>query len=70
MPYLSTVTAALAESGCAVKSGRDHIRIRCDGPLKGVRPVRTAPYPTDAQAPPDGGSVQGDGNLGLRGEYL
>lgn len=52
--YLSTVTAALAESGCAVKSGRDHIRIRCDGPLKGVRPVRTAPYPgfpTDAQAP-------------------
>lgn len=51
---LSTVTSVLAEAGCIVKSGADRIRIRRDGPLKGVRPVRTAPYPgfpTDAQAP-------------------
>lgn len=52
--HLSTVTAALAEAGCAVKSGKDYIKIKSDGFLKAVRPIRTAPYPgfpTDAQPP-------------------
>ncbi len=51
---LSTVTAVLKEAGCQVRSGRDQIWLQTDGPLKGVRPIRTAPYPgfpTDAQAP-------------------
>ena len=51
---LSTVTAVLKEAGCQVRSGADRIFLQADGPLKGVRPVRTAPYPgfpTDAQAP-------------------
>lgn len=51
---LSTVTAVLAEAGCRIHSGGDYISIRRDGPLKGVRPIRTAPYPgfpTDAQPP-------------------
>ena len=51
---LSTVTAVLKEAGCRVTSGADRIFLRTEGPLKGVRPVRTAPYPgfpTDAQAP-------------------
>ena len=46
--------AVLREAGCDVQSGAESIRLRRDGPLQGVRPVRTAPYPgfpTDAQAP-------------------
>ena len=52
--HLSAVTAVLREAGCDVQSGAESIRLRRDGPLQGVRPVRTAPYPgfpTDAQAP-------------------
>ena len=51
---LSTVTAILTEAGCRVRSGEQRITIRRDGPLQGVRPIRTAPYPgfpTDAQPP-------------------
>ena len=51
---LSTVTAILTEAGCRVRSGEKRITIRRDGPLQGVRPIRTAPYPgfpTDAQPP-------------------
>ena len=50
--HLSTVTAVLSEAGCAVKSGPDRVFLR-SAPLRGVRPIRTAPYPgfpTDAQA--------------------
>lgn len=50
---LSTVTAVLSEAGCTVRSGPDRVFLQ-GGPLRGVRPVRTAPYPgfpTDAQAP-------------------
>ena len=49
---VSTVTLALAESGCEVKSSADGILLRSNGRLRSVRPVRTAPYPgfpTDAQ---------------------
>ena len=52
--HLSTVTAVLREAGCAVESRAASIRLGCRGPLRGVPPVRTAPYPgfpTDAQAP-------------------
>ena len=51
--HLSTVTAVLSEAGCHIYSQPDRIRISRAQPLKGVRPVRTAPYPgfpTDAQA--------------------
>lgn len=51
---LSTVTAVLKEAGCQVHSEVDRICLGSGGVLKGVRPVRTAPYPgfpTDAQAP-------------------
>ena len=52
--HLSTVTATLIQAGCQIDSEEDRVRIRCSGLLRGVRPVRTAPYPgfpTDAQAP-------------------
>ena len=52
--HLSTVTAVLAEAGCTLTSTPERILLRCQAPLRGVRPVRTAPYPgfpTDAQAP-------------------
>ena len=51
---LSTVTAVLTEAGCTVRSQPGRITLACTKPLKGVRPIRTAPYPgfpTDAQAP-------------------
>ena len=51
---LSTVTAVLKEAGCQVHSEAERIFLQSSGPLKGVRPIRTAPYPgfpTDAQAP-------------------
>lgn len=50
---LSTVTAALSEAGCKIQSESDSIHIYADKSLKGINPVRTAPYPgfpTDAQA--------------------
>ena len=49
---LSTVTAVLTEAGCRIRSGSDSIHICREAPLRGVRPIRTAPYPgfpTDAQ---------------------
>ena len=51
--HLSTVTAVLREAGCDIVSDRAGIACVCRGPLRAVRPVRTAPYPgfpTDAQA--------------------
>ncbi len=61
--HLSTVTAVLSEAGCAVKSGPDRVFLR-SAPLRGVRPVRTAPYPgfpTDAQAPLMAALAKGSG---------
>ena len=49
---LSTVTAALSEAGCRIRSEADTVNIRSSGTLHSIRPVRTAPYPgfpTDAQ---------------------
>lgn len=53
---LSTLTALLAEAGCFVKSGEEQVYLKRlpSVPLRGVRGVRTAPYPgfpTDAQPP-------------------
>ena len=62
--HLSTVTAVLSEAGCAVQSGGERITLRSGGRLKGVRPIRTAPYPgfpTDAQPPLMGALVRGEG---------
>ena len=50
---LSTVTSVLTEAGCRVESTPDTISIIAPRRLRGVRPIRTAPYPgfpTDAQA--------------------
>ena len=52
--HLSTVTAILRQAGCGVRSDADEVRLVCNQPLNGVRPIHTAPYPgfpTDAQAP-------------------
>ncbi len=51
--HLSTVIAALHEAGCRIHSTGSAVLLRSTGELKGVRPIRTAPYPgfpTDAQA--------------------
>lgn len=51
--HLSTVLDVLEEAGCRLQRGQDKIFLRSDGRLRGVRPIRTAPYPgfpTDAQA--------------------
>ncbi|MBU5626335.1 UDP-N-acetylglucosamine 1-carboxyvinyltransferase [Oscillibacter sp. MSJ-2] len=50
---LSTVTAALSEAGCRIRSQNSTISIARRDRLHCIRPVRTAPYPgfpTDAQA--------------------
>ncbi len=62
--HLSTVTAVLVEAGCEIHSDGKRIAIRCSAPLRGVRPVRTAPYPgfpTDAQAPVMAALAKGEG---------
>lgn len=61
---LSTVTAVLSEAGCRIRSGMDSITIRRMGTLKGVRPIRTAPYPgfpTDAQPPVMAALIKSEG---------
>lgn len=61
---LSTVTAVLTEAGCRIRSGSDSIHICREAPLRGVRPIRTAPYPgfpTDAQPPIMAALCQGTG---------
>ena len=62
--HLSTVTAVLSEAGCAIHSEGKRISIKSTSPIKGVRPVRTAPYPgfpTDAQAPLMAALCKGEG---------
>ena len=49
---LSTVSHALREAGCTVHDERGAVSLESGGALRGIRPVRTAPYPgfpTDAQ---------------------
>lgn len=51
--HLSTVLAVLEEAGCRLRQKHDTIFLSSSGQLRGVRPIRTAPYPgfpTDAQA--------------------
>lgn len=62
--HLSTVTSVLEEAGCGVRCEGRRILITSQGPLRGVRPVRTAPYPgfpTDAQAPLMAALAKGEG---------
>ncbi len=50
---LTAVLACLEEAGCTLHTSADSIVLSCDAPLRGINPVRTAPYPgfpTDAQA--------------------
>ena len=50
---LAAVTACLQEAGCEIKILGDRVALNSRGRLRGIRPVRTAPYPgfpTDAQA--------------------
>lgn len=50
---LATVTAALTEAGCQIRSEPRRVFIQAPQVLRSVRPIRTAPYPgfpTDAQA--------------------
>lgn len=51
--HLSTVTAALRQSGCRIETSDEGVFCACPERLKAIPPVRTAPYPgfpTDAQA--------------------
>lgn len=51
--HLATVTAALREAGCRITADQTGLHCVSPGPLRGIRAVRTAPYPgfpTDAQA--------------------
>ncbi len=62
--HLSTVSAILREAGCQVTSRQETVRLTADCLLRGVRPVRTNPYPgfpTDAQAPLMAALARGEG---------
>ena len=65
--HVSSVSAVLAEAGCYVRSDGDGITLRRDRekPLRGVSPIRTAPYPgfpTDAQPPVMAALAAGEGS--------
>ena len=50
--HMQTVLEKLAEMGASIETGKSHVRITHDGPIRPV-PIRTAPYPgfpTDMQA--------------------
>lgn len=50
--WLLPVGDTFRAAGCTVSGGEKWVELRCDRPLTGVRPIRTAPYPgfpTDAQ---------------------
>lgn len=50
---LTAVLSCLEEAGCTLHTGPDRIALACTTPLRGISPVRTAPYPgfpTDGQA--------------------
>lgn len=51
--HLTALLACLEEAGCEIRLAPGLIFLACKDPLKGIKPVRTAPYPgfpTDAQA--------------------
>ena len=50
---LTAVLSCLEEAGCTLHTGPDRVALTGSAPLRGISPVRTAPYPgfpTDAQA--------------------
>jgi UDP-N-acetylglucosamine 1-carboxyvinyltransferase len=52
--HFTSVCACLQEAGCELSLSSERVRLRSDGKLRRIQPVRTAPYPgfpTDAQAP-------------------
>jgi len=51
--HLTALLTCMGEAGCAVHTAPERIVLACRQPLRGITPVRTAPYPgfpTDAQA--------------------
>ncbi len=51
--HLAAVLDCLEEAGCQIRTEKDLICLKSGGELRGIGPVRTAPYPgfpTDAQA--------------------
>ena len=51
--HLGAVLSCLEEAGCRVEAAPGRVALECRAPLRGISPVRTAPYPgfpTDAQA--------------------
>ena len=51
--HLKAVLRCLEEAGCGITVGERRVHLDSDGCLRGISPVRTAPYPgfpTDAQA--------------------
>lgn len=65
--HLSTVLDVLEEAGCGLHRRRDTVFLRSGGRLRGVRPIRTAPYPG---FPTDGQAVVMAALAGGRGETL
>ncbi len=50
--HVESLTLKLLEAGVGVETGKDSVRVYCDGPPKGVN-IKTSPYPgfpTDFQA--------------------
>ena len=63
--HLSSIVHVLRECGCEVDTGQGEIALRRENPIKGVSPIRTAPYPgypTDAQAILMGALAVGQGS--------
>ena len=61
---LAAVCCCLEEAGCRLHTDGEGLSIAASGRMRGIRTVRTAPYPgfpTDAQAIPDGGLGRGTG---------
>lgn len=50
---ITAVLDSLAQAGCRIENGRNELTLTSEGMLRGIAPVRTAPYPgfpTDGQA--------------------
>ena len=50
---ITAVLDSLAQAGCRIENGRNQLTLTSEGMLRGIAPVRTAPYPgfpTDGQA--------------------
>ena len=63
--HLTAVLSCLEQAGCRIHTAPGFLALECTGPLVGIPPVRTAPYPgfpTDAQAILMAALAGGEGN--------